>query len=41
MGAEDDVLGIATQKAKRKQSDNKKKTSTTKGKVDVGLQKDN
>ncbi len=39
MGAEDDVLGIATQKAKKKIADNKKKTSTTKGKVDVGLQK--
>tara|TARA_A100000172_G_scaffold20746_2_gene11787 strand:- start:483 stop:1232 length:750 start_codon:yes stop_codon:yes gene_type:complete len=40
MGAEDDVLGIATQKAKKKIANNKKKkTSTTKGKVDVGLQK--
>ena len=39
MGAEDDVLGIATQKAKKKIADSKKKTSTTKGKVDVGLQK--
>ena len=39
MGVDDDVLGIATQKAKKKIADNKKKTSTTKGKVDVGLQK--
>jgi len=39
MGAEDDVLGIATQKAKKKIADSKKKTSTTKGKVDIGLQK--
>ena len=38
MGAEDDVLGIATQKAKKKIADSKKKKTTT-GKVDVGLQK--
>ena len=39
MGTEDDVQGISLQKAKRKIANNKNKTSTTKGKVDIGLQK--